>query len=76
MQTLTKILLNEGMGNHLLTDTQLARLIEGSAQRRYSLVNRAIKTGELHRLRRGIYSLSRSYSDHRFHPRRIYAKAG
>jgi hypothetical protein len=68
MQTLTKILLEQGMGNHLLTDTQLARVIEGSAQRRYNLVNRAIKAGELHRLRRGIYLLSESNRDHKFHP--------
>ncbi|MCP4335816.1 MAG: hypothetical protein GY785_24480 [Gammaproteobacteria bacterium] len=68
MQTLTKILLGQGMSSHLFTDTQLARVIEGSAQRRYSLVNRAIKAGELHRLRRGVYLLSKSYRDHEFHP--------
>lgn len=68
MQTLTKILLEQEMGKHLLTDTQLARVIEGSDQRRYNLVNRAIKAGELHRLRRGVYLLSKSYRDHEFHP--------
>jgi hypothetical protein len=68
MQTLTKILLEQGMGNHLLTDTQLARVIDGSDQRRYNLVNRAIKAGELYRLRRGVYLLSQAYRDHEFHP--------
>lgn len=52
----------------MLTDVQLARVIEGSDQRRYNLVNRALKAGELHRLRRGLYLLSRPYRDYDYHP--------
>ncbi|MFT5220778.1 MAG: hypothetical protein ACI9LO_002406 [Planctomycetota bacterium] len=68
MQTLTKILLDHEMDQHLLTDSQLARVIDGSAQRRYSLVNRAIKSGELHRLRRGAYLVTTHYREYKFHP--------
>ena len=50
MQTLTKQLLELGLANRFLTDNQLARLIDGSSQRRYHLVNRAMKAQELIRL--------------------------
>jgi predicted transcriptional regulator of viral defense system len=68
MQTLTALLLDQGLQNHILTDDQMARLIEGSAQRRYSLVNRAIKAGELLRVRRGLYLLPRRYRGYDCHP--------
>lgn len=68
VQTLTNILREQGLANYLLTDVQLARVVDGSAQRRYNLVNRALKAGELHRLRRGLYLLARSYRDHDCHP--------
>jgi hypothetical protein len=68
MQTLTDILKNHGMANHLLTDVQLRRVLDGTAQRRYNLVNRALKAGELHRLRRGLYLLARPYRDYDCHP--------
>ena len=68
MQTLTKILVEQGQSNHILSDTQLARMIEGSPQRRYNLVNRAAGAGELHRLRRGLYLLPRKYRDYDCHP--------
>jgi hypothetical protein len=68
MQTLTTLLLEQGLRNHILTDDQMARLIEGSAQRRHSLVNRAIKAGELQRIRRGLYLLPRRYRDYDCHP--------
>ncbi len=68
MQTLTTMLRERGLGNHVLTETQLARLIEGSAQRRHNLVNRAVKAGELQRVRRGLYLLPRRYRDFDCHP--------
>ena len=71
MQTLTNILREQGLANHLLTDAQLARVIDGSAQRRYNLVNRALKAGELRRPRRGLYLLARSYRDYDCHPFRL-----
>jgi predicted transcriptional regulator of viral defense system len=67
-QTLTSILMEHGMTRPLVSDMQLARVVEGSSQRRYNLVNRALKSGELHRLRRGLYLLSRPYRSYDCHP--------
>jgi predicted transcriptional regulator of viral defense system len=68
MQTLTKQLIELDLSNRVFTDAQLARIIEGSKQRRYHLVNRAIKAGELRRLRRGSYLLAESFRDYPAHP--------
>ena len=68
MQTLTQQLIDKGLANRVLSDAQLARLIEGSPQRRYSLVNRAMKAGELLRLRRGSYVLDAPFRDYPIHP--------
>lgn len=68
MQTLTKLLLDQKLTNHILTDVQLARLIEGSAQRRHGLVNRALAAGELLRVKRGLYLLPGRYRDYDCHP--------
>jgi predicted transcriptional regulator of viral defense system len=43
----------------VLSHTQLARLLDGTPQRRYNLVNRALRHGELLQLRRGLYLLAR-----------------
>ena len=68
MQTLTNQLLELGLANRFLTDNQLARLIDGSSQRRYHLVNRAMKAQELIRLRRGLYALADKYRNNPSHP--------
>ena len=68
MQTLTEQLIEERLSNRILTDTQLGRLIPGSSQRRYNLVNRAMKAGELIRLRRGLYMLPDKYRSRPCHP--------
>ena len=68
MQTLTEQLLEEGLNDRILTDAQLSRLIRGSNQRRYNLVNRAMRTGELIRLRRGLYMLADKYRSQPCHP--------
>ena len=68
MQTLTELLLEEGLNDRVLTDIQLGRLISGSSQRRYNLVNRAMKAGELIRLRRGLYMLPDKYRSKPCHP--------
>ncbi len=68
MQTLTEQLLEEGLNDRVLTDVQLGRLISGSSQRRYNLVNRAMKAGELIRLRRGLYILPEKYRSKPCHP--------
>ena len=68
MQTLTEQLIDRGFNNRVIVDSQLARLTTGTPQRRHSLVNRALKAGELLRLRRGIYLLAKRYRDYSAHP--------
>jgi hypothetical protein len=68
MQTLTEQLIDAGFKNRVIVDTQLARLISGTPQRRYNLVNRAMTADELLRLRRGTYLLADRYRDYTAHP--------
>lgn len=68
VQTLTEHLIEEGLADRILTDSQMSRLVDGSPQRRYHLVNRAMKAGELIRLRRGLYMLSDKYRSQPCHP--------
>lgn len=68
MQTLTHKIIELGLSNRVLTSPQLARLLEGSKQRRHNLVNRALKAGELLRLRRGCYLLAPTWRDYPPHP--------
>ncbi len=68
MQTLTEQLVEEGLNDRVLTDTQLSRLLCGTRQRRYNLVNRAMKAGELIRLRRGLYMMPDKYRSQPCHP--------
>ena len=68
VQTLTKIILEHGLGDRFISSSQLERLIEGSDKRRFGLVNRAIKSGELIRVKRGLYMLARRHRKHPVHP--------
>ena len=68
MQTLTEEITRQGLTNHVVSDSQLARMLSGSAQRRHHLVNRALKSGELIRVRRGLYVLDARLRDHGVHP--------
>lgn len=68
MQTLTNQLIKAGLGDRILTDRQLTRLLAGSAQRRHHLVNRAVKAGEILRLRRGLYVLANEFREQPVHP--------
>lgn len=68
MQTLTRQLTETGLGDRILTDHQLKRLVAGTDQRRHHLVNRAMKAAELVRLRRGLYVLADEFRDHPVHP--------
>jgi hypothetical protein len=68
MQTLTEAIIAAGRRERVLSESQLARLLGGSAQRRYNLVNRALHRGELIRLRRGCYRLATSLAGSALHP--------
>ncbi len=68
MTTLVKHIIDNDKANHVLNDKQIARLLKGSDQRRYGQVNRAIKAGELIRVKRGIYVLANSLRNYPVHP--------
>ena len=68
MQTLTEILMQGEWAGRVLSQAQLARVLDGTAQRRYNLVNRALKQGELLQLRRGCYVLPPVLTNQPLHP--------
>ena len=68
MQRLTEELIQAGWAGRVLVQTQLARLLDGTPQRRYNLVNRALRHGELLRLRRGLYLLAPGREGRTPHP--------
>ncbi len=72
MTPLTELIIKSGDTNRILSVRQLERLLGGSDARRYGLVNRALKVGELLQVRRGLYLLS---NDHRTMPAHPFALA-
>lgn len=68
MQTLTKIIVDQGVANRVLSHSMLEHLVNGSDQRRYSLVNRALKSGELLSIKRGVYVLADKFRNAPVHP--------
>ena len=68
MNMLVKIIQQADLGERVVTDGQLARLLDGSSQRRYNLVNRALHQGELLHLRRGRYLVASALQNRKVHP--------
>jgi len=68
VQTLTEVLLHQGLAGRVLSERQIDRLLGGEASRRYGLVNRALKADELIRIRRGLYVLPPGYGTGLPHP--------
>ena len=68
MTPLSKQIIANGQANLVLNDRQLARVLGGSDERRYGQVNRALKAGELVRVKRGIYVLADEFRDEPIHP--------
>ena len=68
MNVITNKIIDHGLANRVLRSSQLKRMVTGSAQRRYNLVNRAIKTEELSRFQRGLYMLNDRFRDFPCHP--------
>lgn len=68
MVPLIEKIIDSGKANQILTGRQIARLLGGSDARRYGQVNRALKTGELVKVRRGLYLLSDRYREFPAHP--------
>ncbi len=68
MCSLTKNIIEKGLGDRIVRVEQLSHLIDGSRGRRYGLVNRALKSGELLRLQRGLYILADRFRSQNYHP--------
>jgi len=68
MKVLTEKIMETDLVNRVFNDLQLGRKLGGSDARRYGLVNRALKAGELHRVKRGLYVLDNKYRDYPLHP--------
>jgi len=68
MTPLTELIIKSGDANRILSANQLQRMLGGSSARRYGLVNRALKAGELIQAQRGLYLLSNAYRSTPAHP--------
>lgn len=64
----TQEIIKQGLSDRIIRGNQLNRVINGSVGRRYGLVNRALKSGELLRLQRGVYVLADRYRSYSIHP--------
>lgn len=53
--------IREQLPTDVFTDTEVATLVDGTPDRRYGLVKRAIANGDLIQLRRGVYCLGKIY---------------
>ena len=62
METLTELVLKTGYSGVIITPSIITRLVGGSSARRWGLVNRALQSNELIRLKRGMYILSPALS--------------
>ncbi len=61
MSTLKDKIIDMGFSDHILTDVDLNNLLDGTAAARYGMVNKALKKGELIKIRRGLYLLAEKY---------------
>jgi len=68
MTPLIKLIIDKGLADFILHNKQLARLLDGSNERRYGLINRAMKANDLVRVKRGIYVLADKYRNKQVHP--------
>ena len=68
MTPLTELIIDAGAANHVLAAGQIERLLGGSEARRYGQVNRALKAGELLKVKRGLYVLADRFRDYPVHP--------
>jgi len=68
MSTLVSLVIDAGYENRILNERQLARILGGSDDRRYGQVKRALKSGDLIRVKRGYYALSERHRTNPVHP--------
>lgn len=68
MNPITEIIIEQGLANRFIKTSQLEKLLTGSPKRRYGLVNRAIRSGDLIQVQRGLYVLANKYRPSPYHP--------
>jgi len=68
MTPLIELIIKSGDADRVLSAQQIERLLGGSDARRYGQVNRALKAGELLKVRRGLYVLAQDYRKTFIHP--------
>jgi predicted transcriptional regulator of viral defense system len=61
MTTVKDKIIEATFSDRILTDVDLNSLFDGTPAARYGLVNKALKKGELIKIRRGLYVLSEKY---------------
>lgn len=64
MLATTERLLEAGFSDRIITEVDVACIFKGTSARRYALINKAIKKGEIVRLHRGFYVLHEKYRSH------------
>ncbi len=57
----TELFQKKGFDSRVFTDREVDYLFDGTPAKRYGLINKAIKKGELIQLRRGVYILAPKY---------------
>jgi len=68
MSELISLISSAGYADRVLSDQQIGRILGGTDDRRYGQVKRALKSGALVRIKRGLYVLAEQYRDHPLHP--------
>lgn len=68
MTPLTESIIRSDNASRVWSARQLERLLGGSDARRYGQVNRALKVGELLKVRRGLYVLAEVFRKQPLHP--------
>lgn len=58
----TERLLESGFGNHVIRESDIEEVFNGSVASRYALVNKALKAKELIKVRRGLYIITAKYT--------------
>jgi predicted transcriptional regulator of viral defense system len=61
MSTLKDKIIEVNFTDHILTDVDLNGLLDGTPAARYGMVNKALKKGEIIKVRRGLYLLADKY---------------
>jgi predicted transcriptional regulator of viral defense system len=61
MTTLKDKIIEANFADHILTDVDLNGLLDGTPAARYGMVNKALKKGEIIKVRRGLYLLADKY---------------